>query len=96
MKLAISGLKLGKIADFGPECTVSGTVIEGQGLCAAPGLIDMRVTTGEPGRENRETFATAAKAANAGGVTSMVVMPGTNPCSMTWRWSITRGGAAKG
>jgi len=44
-----------------------------------PGLIDMRVTTGEPGRENRETLTTAAKAAAAGGVTSMVVMPGTNP-----------------
>ncbi len=69
----------GQIADFGPNCAVEGKVIEGEGLCAAPGLIDMRVTTGEPGRENRETFATAAKAASAGGVTSMVVMPGTNP-----------------
>jgi len=69
----------GKIAEFGPDCAVYGTVIEGQGLCVAPGLIDMRVTTGEPGRENRETLATAAEAAVAGGVTSMVVMPGTNP-----------------
>ena len=69
----------GQIADFGPNCAVEGKVIEGEGLCAAPGLIAMRVTTGEPGRENRETFATAAKAASAGGVTSMVVMPGTNP-----------------
>ena len=69
----------GKIAELGPDCKVSGTVIEGQGLCAAPGLIDMRVTTGEPGRENRETLATAAQAAISGGVTAMVVMPGTNP-----------------
>ena len=69
----------GQIAEFGANCAVEGTVIEGEGLCAAPGLIDMRVTTGEPGRENRETFATAAKAASAGGVTSIVVMPGTNP-----------------
>jgi len=69
----------GKIAELGPDCKVSGTVIEGQGLCAAPGLIDMRVTTGEPGRENRETLATAAQAAIAGGVTAMVVMPGTDP-----------------
>lgn len=69
----------GKIAELGPDCAVYGTVIEGQGLCVAPGLIDMRVTTGEPGRENRETLATAAEAAIAGGVTSMVVMPGTNP-----------------
>ncbi len=69
----------GKIAELGPDCGVYGTVIEGQGLCVAPGLIDMRVTTGEPGRENRETLATAAQAAVAGGVTAMVVMPGTNP-----------------
>ena len=69
----------GKIAELGPDCGIYGTVIEGQGLCAAPGLIDMRVTTGEPGRENRETLATATKAAIAGGVTTMVVMPGTNP-----------------
>jgi len=69
----------GKIAELGPGCAISGTVIEGQGLCVAPGLIDMRVTTGEPGRENRETLATAAEAAIAGGVTAMVVMPGTDP-----------------
>ena len=69
----------GKIAELGPDCAVYGSVIEGQGLCVAPGLIDMRVTTGEPGRENRETLATAAEAAIAGGVTAMVVMPGTDP-----------------
>ena len=69
----------GKIAALGPDCARSGTIIDGHGLCAAPGLIDMRVTTGEPGRENRETLATAAKAAIAGGVTAMVVMPGTDP-----------------
>ncbi len=72
-------IETGKIAELGPNCAVYGTVIEGQGLCVAPGLIDMRVTTGEPGRENRETLATAAKAAVAGGVTAMVVMPGTDP-----------------
>ena len=69
----------GRIAEFGPDCAIYGTVIEGQGLCVAPGLIDMRVTTGEPGRENRETLTTAAEAAVAGGVTTMVVMPGTDP-----------------
>ena len=39
----------------------------------------MRVSTGEPGRENRETIATAARAAAAGGVTSIIIMPETNP-----------------
>jgi dihydroorotase len=44
-----------------------------------PGLIDMRVFTGEPGFEHRETLATASAAAAAGGVTTMIVMPNTNP-----------------
>ena len=39
----------------------------------------MRVFTGEPGTEYRETLATASEAAAAGGVTTMIVMPNTNP-----------------
>ena len=46
-------------------------------LC--PGLIDMQVFTGEPGQEHRETLKTASQAAAAGGVTTMVVMPDTEP-----------------
>ena len=45
----------------------------------APGLIDMRVFTGEPGHEYRETLASAGEAAAAGGVTSFVTMPDTLP-----------------
>src|SRR6185437_13769058 len=48
-------------------------------LLLAPGLIDMRVFTGEPGREYRETLASASAAAAAGGVTSFVLMPDTLP-----------------
>ncbi len=44
-----------------------------------PGLVDMRVFTGEPGTEYRETLASASEAAAAGGVTTMVVMPNTDP-----------------
>ncbi len=43
------------------------------------GLIDMQVNTGEPGSEYRETLATVSDAAIAGGVTSIVTMPDTNP-----------------
>ena len=53
--------------------------IEANGLVLAPGLIDMRVVTGEPGAEHKETLASAGTAAAAGGVTTMVVMPQTNP-----------------
>jgi dihydroorotase len=44
-----------------------------------PGLVDIRVFCGEPGTEYRETLASASDAAAAGGVTTMIVMPNTNP-----------------
>ncbi len=71
----------GRITDFGENIKAPKSIktLDGTGLICAPGLIDMRVTTGEPGRENRETLETAAQAAIAGGVTSMVIMPETNP-----------------
>jgi len=56
-----------------------GETINVEGMISAPGLIDMRVSTGEPGTEHRETIASAAEAAAAGGVTSVVIMPDTNP-----------------
>ncbi len=46
---------------------------------ARPGLIDLRVKTGEPGAENKETLETAGDAAAAGGVTTFIVMPDTDP-----------------
>src|SRR5690606_33092805 len=54
-------------------------VIDAGGLLLAPGLIDMRVFVGEPGKEYRETLASAGAAAVAGGVTSFVMMPDTTP-----------------
>jgi len=69
----------GYISTFGPRVIADGKTLDAKGLICAPGLIDMRVSTGEPGRENRETIATAARAAAAGGVTSIVIMPETNP-----------------
>lgn len=50
-----------------------------QGNVIAPGLIDTRVSTGEPGHEYRETLESASKAAAAGGVTSFLLMPDTSP-----------------
>ena len=52
---------------------------DARGLVLAPGLIDMRVFTGEPGREYRETLKSAGEAAAAGGVTSFILMPDTVP-----------------
>ena len=69
----------GEIAAIGDVSGPAETTIDAQGLCLAPGLIDLRVKTGEPGAEQRETLETASRAAVSGGVTTMVVMPDTNP-----------------
>jgi len=55
-------------------------VIDCSGAVLAPGLVDLRVKTGEPGNETKETLKSAARAAAAGGVTSIVLQPDTDPC----------------
>jgi dihydroorotase len=74
----------GWILDVGPRVTresvgSGATISDCSGLTLIPGLIDMRVFTGEPGNEYRETLASASEAAAAGGVTTMIVMPNTQP-----------------
>ncbi|MBL9036004.1 MAG: dihydroorotase [Rhodospirillaceae bacterium] len=54
-------------------------ILDCRGQVLAPGLIDMRVQLREPGEEHKETIATASLAAAAGGVTSMVCLPNTEP-----------------
>ena len=54
-------------------------VVDARGALLCPGLIDLRVKTGEPGSEPKETLKSAARAAAAGGVTSIVVQPDTDP-----------------
>ncbi len=53
--------------------------IDAAGALLCPGLIDLRVKTGEPGAEPKETLKSAALAAAVGGVTSIVVQPDTEP-----------------
>jgi dihydroorotase len=54
-------------------------VLDAGGAVLCPGLVDMRATVGEPGGEHRETIASAAEAAAAGGITTLAVLPGTEP-----------------
>jgi dihydroorotase len=74
----------GVIRDVGPHLDhlkpPSGvTVRDCRGAVIAPGLIDMRVFVGEPGEEHRETFRTAGEAAAAGGITTIICQPNTQP-----------------
>ena len=74
----------GKIADFGPNLFASGAPygiesIDCRGLVLAPGLVDARVHTGEPGEEHKETLESAGAAAAAGGITSLVLLPDNEP-----------------
>jgi len=71
----------GIIADVGSIGPVANDyqVFDLTGKVACPGLIDMHVHLREPGYENKETIETGAKAAAAGGFTTVVCMPNTNP-----------------
>jgi len=78
--LVIDGL----IRDLGPSIVRTALpshahVIDCGGDVIAPGLIDMCAFVGEPGAEHRETIATATAAAAAGGVTTILARPDTNP-----------------
>lgn len=53
--------------------------VELHGVLALPGLVDVHVHVGEPGREDRESVATALAAAARGGFTRILVMPDTQP-----------------
>jgi dihydroorotase len=72
------------IVDLGPDLFAEGVpdgleTVDCGGRCLAPGLIDMRVQLREPGQEHKETMATASAAAAAGGITTMVCLPNTDP-----------------
>ena len=54
-------------------------IVDLKGKYIFPGLVDMRVFVGEPGYEYKENFRTLSNAALAGGVTSVVTMPNTDP-----------------
>ncbi len=71
----------GKILDYGPTLGRPDNVenIDANGAILCPGLVDMRAEVGEPGGEYRETIASAAIAAAAGGITTLAALPDTNP-----------------
>ncbi len=54
-------------------------VVDCEGKCLAPGILDIGVKICEPGERHKESFASAGRAAAAGGVTTMVIRPDTVP-----------------
>ncbi len=70
----------GKVAVIGSDIREpSARVIDASGLTVCAGLVDMHVHLREPGFEYKETIASGARAAAAGGFTAVACMPNTRP-----------------
>lgn len=85
--LIVDGRIAGKSEIQDPKSKVE--TIDCTGLVIAPGLIDIHVHLREPGQSAKETIGSGAKAAAAGGFTSIVCMPNTsppvdNPSAVAW------------
>ncbi|HVM43020.1 MAG TPA: dihydroorotase [Gemmatimonadales bacterium] len=73
-------LEDGKVAKVGPKLAAADAeLLDASGCVVAPGFVDLHVHLREPGREDVETIATGARAAAAGGFTSVCAMPNTDP-----------------
>ncbi|HEX8678383.1 MAG TPA: dihydroorotase, partial [Chthoniobacterales bacterium] len=70
-------IRHGRIARSGDERDAE--IIDATGLIVAPGLIDIHVHFREPGFSWKETIESGARAAAAGGFTTVVCMPNTSP-----------------
>lgn len=70
-----------KIEKSGEAAAEGESVIDGTGLCAAPGLMDVHVHFRDPGFTYKEDIETGAKAAAKGGYTTVILMGNTKPCA---------------
>lgn len=74
-----NGRVAGLLAHGGDDAPLDAEIFDASGCVVAPGFIDMHVHLREPGHEYKETIATGAAAAAAGGWTSVCAMPNTQP-----------------
>ncbi|MBU2891459.1 dihydroorotase [Celeribacter halophilus] len=65
------------IAETGTGTPPEGAHVDCAGKCLAPGIVDLGVKVSEPGERHKESFASAGRAAAAGGVTTIVTRPDT-------------------
>lgn len=89
----------GRIVEIGPDLSGAeeGEVLDVGGLLVTPGLVDPHVHLREPGQTHKETIATGAAAAVAGGFTTVCAMPNTDPVLDSVelvRWVVERARAA--
>ncbi|MBM0233764.1 dihydroorotase [Micromonospora sp. STR1_7] len=74
----------GVVAEVGPDLSApDATVIDGTGLVALPGLVDLHTHLREPGREDAETVESGSRAAALGGYTAVCAMANTSPVADT-------------
>lgn len=73
-------IKDGKISLIEKNIECNDEVIDGTGLVCAPGLMDVHVHFRDPGFTHKEDIQTGARAAAAGGFTTVVLMANTKPC----------------
>lgn len=69
----------GRVREIGRVSAKANRTIDAKGMIVCPGLIDMHVHLREPGNEEKETIASGAAAAVAGGFASVACMPNTHP-----------------
>ncbi len=70
-----------RIVAAGPDIQApsDAQVLDASGLLVLPGLVDMHVHLREPGDEHKEDIASGTRAALAGGITTVIMMPNTHP-----------------
>ena len=77
--LLVTGGAIAEVFDTPHPDNGDARIIDCNGMCLAPGIIDIGVKVSEPGERHKESFRSAGRAAAAGGVTTIVTRPDTTP-----------------
>jgi dihydroorotase len=78
-RMGVLVVRDGLIAAIADAAPAGAEIVDCGGAILAPGLVDMRVGLREPGEEHKESLAGLAAAASAGGVTTVMALPDTDP-----------------
>jgi len=77
--LLVQGDRIAAVGGDLASAVADAETVSAEGLCLSPGLVDMRVQLREPGAEHMESIESGGQAAAAGGITTMVALPNTEP-----------------